>query len=107
MAKKTVKKNKAVEADYLLELAEGLIMEVYDRSTKRGKKYSVKLTALDALVVYGTIVFYKGKDGEEKGFLSLPSWTDKDGDRHSKAFIFNKDILADIDEFIKSELIGG
>lgn len=107
MAKKTSKKttNKAVEADYLLELKDNLIMELYDRSTKKKKKYSVKITACDALVVYGTIVFYEDKVGDERAFLSLPNWIDKDDKRHSQAFIFDKDILEQIEEFISSELI--
>lgn len=107
MAKKTSKKttNKAVEADYLLELKDNLIMELYDRSTKKKKKYSVKITACNALVVYGTIVFYYNKDGDEYAFLSLPNWKDKDGERHPYAFIFDKDILEQIKEFISSELI--
>ena len=107
MAKKTTKKttNKVVEADYLLELKDNLIMELYDRSSKKKKKYSVKITACDALVVYGTIVFYKDKDGDKRAFLSLPNWKDKDGERHSQAFIFDKEILEQIEEFISSELI--
>lgn len=107
MAKKIMKKttNKAVEADYLLELKDNLIMELYDRSSKKKKKYSVKITACDALVVYGTIVFYEDKDGDERAFLSLPSWKDKDGERHSQAYIFDKNILEQINEFISSELI--
>lgn len=106
MTKKTTKKtNKAVEADYLLELKDNLIMELYDRSTKNKKKYTVKITACDALVVYGTLVFYYDKCGDERGFVSLPNWKDKDGERHSQAFIFDKDILEQIEEFISSELI--
>lgn len=106
MAKKTTKKtNKAVESDYLLELKDNLIMEFYDRSTKKKKKYSVKITACNALVVYATIVFYEDNDGDECAFISFPNWKDKDGKRHSQAFIFDKDILEQIDEFISSELI--
>ena len=108
MTKKTTKKtNKAVEADYLLELKDNLIMELYDRSTKKKKKFSVKITACDALVVYGTIVFYKDKDGDERAFLSLPNWKDKDGERHSQAYIFDKNILEQIEEFLSSELCEG
>ena len=95
------KKNKPVEPDFTLELNKNITVEFYER--KNG--YSAKLTFCDCFVVYGTVKTFKGKDKKTHGFLALPSWVNKDGDRVSQAFFFDSDIIEEINDYIDKNLI--
>ena len=99
------KKTKAVTPDYMLEVTDDITLEVYERGTKNRPSYSAKLTFCDCFLVYGKIVEYKGKDKKPHGFLALPSWVNKDGERVSQAYFYDSEINETINEFIEKEII--
>ena len=99
------KKTKEVTPDYYLEVTEDITLEIYERGTKKNPSYSAKLTFCDCFVVYGKVRTYTGKDKKLHGFLALPSWVNKDGDRISQAYFYDSSINDTITDFIESEVI--
>lgn len=99
------KKSKMVTPDYSIELTDNMTLELYDRTTKKEKKVTAKVTCDDVFCCYGKVIFYTDKKKKENCFLSLPSWIDKNGERHGQAFFFDSDIINTIQKFLEDNLL--
>lgn len=62
-----------------------------------GKNQSAKLTINEAFVIFGRIVAGSKKNTY---FFSNPSYKDKDGEYHSLAYCFDKDIIEKINDAV-------
>ena len=85
------KNSKVVEPSSTINYGD-IEVNFYDR---KGGNVSVKITACDALVVYGKVQKYS--DG---AFLALPNYKNKDGERVSQAYIFDKKLIDKIQSHI-------
>lgn len=87
---KTDTKAKAKEPDLEVEIAEGILLSIYDRS---GKNDSCKITLNNAFVIFGKII-----QSDNGPFISYPNWKDKNGEYHNQAYCFDKKINETIKE---------
>ena len=86
-------KSKAKEADFEVEIADGIWLSIYDRP---GKNDSCKITLNNAFVIFGKIV-----QSDNGAFISYPNWKDKNGDYHNQAYCFDKEINETIKETLE------
>lgn len=95
MSKKRTRKNDPV---FSFEINDDIFVDVFDWGDDN---YTVKITLCDCFVVFGKVVFYKEKK-QNRAFVSMPSYKNKDGEYINQCYFFDSEISKEINTQVEN-----